>query len=58
MAEAELSLSDSRIDELLAERSEARKNKDYARADEIRDQLDAIGVEIMDSADGTTWKRK
>jgi len=58
MAEAELSLSEAEIDALLVERSEARKNKDYARADEIRDQLDAVSVEIMDAADGTTWKRK
>jgi cysteinyl-tRNA synthetase len=37
---------------LLAERQEARANKDFTRADEIRDQLAELGYEVRDSADG------
>lgn len=46
------------IEGLIAERSEARKSKDFARADEVRDQLTEMGVVIFDSAEGTTWKLK
>lgn len=45
------------IDMLLAERAEARKNKDFARADEIRDSLAAKGVVIEDGPDGASWRR-
>jgi cysteinyl-tRNA synthetase len=41
---------------LITERTEARKQKQWARSDEIRDQLKAMGVTIEDSKDGTTWK--
>ena len=34
----------------------AKANKDFKTADAIRDQLKEMGVEIMDSAEGTTWK--
>ena len=40
----------------IAERNEARKAKDFARADAVREKLKAMGVEIMDTAAGTTWK--
>ena len=40
------------------ERAEARKAKDFSRADAIRDRLSGMGVEIMDSPEGTTWRRK
>ena len=40
-----------------AERNADRKEKDFARADEIRDQLQADGIEIMDSPQGTTWRK-
>jgi cysteinyl-tRNA synthetase len=46
------------INLLIQKRSEARQAKDFARSDEIRDQLAAAGVELLDSADGTTWRRK
>ncbi|MCW4011756.1 MAG: cysteine--tRNA ligase [Candidatus Bathyarchaeota archaeon] len=39
-------------------RMEQRLNKNYALADEIRDRLKEIGVEIQDTSDGTTWKIK
>ncbi|MEZ5939288.1 MAG: cysteine--tRNA ligase [Hyphomonadaceae bacterium] len=47
----------ARIDALVAERIEARKAKDFARADEIRTQLAAEGVEVMDGPQGSTWRR-
>jgi cysteinyl-tRNA synthetase len=47
-----------RVEALLEERANARANGDYDRADAIRDELDEMGVEVMDSADGTTWERK
>lgn len=46
------------IDVLIAERKEARSNKDFARSDEIRDQLAAAGVVLKDGSDGTTWYRE
>lgn len=52
------SLSDAQIEALLAERLDARKNKNFARADEIRKQLDASGILILDGPTGTTWKQK
>ncbi len=47
----------ARIDGLVAARVAARKAKDWAEADRIRDALAAEGVEIMDSAEGSTWRR-
>ncbi len=46
------------IDRLVAERVAARAAKDYALSDKLRDDLAARGVEIMDSASGSTWRRK
>jgi cysteinyl-tRNA synthetase len=48
---------DSRIDALVAERSEAKKNRDFATADRIRDELAAEGVLLEDGAHGTSWRR-
>ncbi len=48
---------DADIDALIQEREEARKNKDYARADEIRDQLKAEGIVLKDTKDGVKWQR-
>ena len=45
------------IDELLAQRQAARKNKDFATADRIRDDLQARGIVIEDSPAGSTWRR-
>ena len=41
----------------IAERNEARKNKDYAKSDAIRDELLAQKIELMDSREGTSWKK-
>ena len=46
------------IDALVAERVAARQAKDYAKSDALRDELAARGVEVMDSATGSTWRRK
>ena len=49
---------DAEIDRLVAERIEARKNKDFATADRVRDELAAQGVVLEDRPDGTTeWRR-
>ncbi len=48
----------ARIEGLIAERAEAKKTKDFARADAIRNQLDDEGIELRDTPEGTTWKSK
>ena len=45
-----------RIEALIAARNEARRLKDWAAADQVRDQLAALGIRIEDGADGTTWR--
>ena len=45
-----------RVEELLVERAAARGNKDWTRADEIRDELNSMGVIVTDSADGPIWE--
>ncbi len=47
---------DSRVDELIAQRKEARAARDFARADEIRQQLTDMNVVIEDTKDGTRWR--
>ena len=49
-------LSADEIEALIEERIAARKNKDFARADEIRDDLKGRGIILEDSPTGTTWK--
>jgi cysteinyl-tRNA synthetase len=44
------------IERLIAERTQARKERNWSRADEIRDELDALGVEVTDTATGPTWQ--
>ena len=55
--EGETGLDDAAIDALIAERLAARKAKDWARADRIRDDLAAAGVILEDGPGGTTWRR-
>jgi cysteinyl-tRNA synthetase len=49
---------DEAIDALVAERNAARAEKNFARADEIRDELLAQGIVLEDGAGGTTWRRE
>jgi len=46
------------IEALINERQHARQNRDFARGDAIRNQLAEQGIELLDSATGTTWKVK
>ncbi len=49
---------DEEIKALIAEREQARNDGDFARADQIRDQLTAQGIILEDTAEGTIWRRK
>jgi cysteinyl-tRNA synthetase len=51
-------LTDEAIDALVAERTQAKKQRNFARADQIRNELAEKGVVIEDSKDGVRWKRK
>lgn len=56
--EAADELLDEEIERLIAERTEARKAKNWARADEIRDLLTARGIVLEDTPQGLRWRRK
>jgi cysteinyl-tRNA synthetase len=49
---------ESEIESLIEARREARRARDFARADSIRTDLEARGIILEDSAAGTRWKRK
>jgi len=51
-------LTDEAIDALVAERTQAKRQRNFARADAIRNELAEKGVVIEDSKDGVRWKRK
>jgi cysteinyl-tRNA synthetase len=51
-------LSDEDIEKLVAEHSQARKNRDFARSDAVRNQLAENGVILENTKDGVRWKRK
>ena len=51
-------MSDADIEELVAERTAAKKARNFARSDEIRAQLLEAGIVIEDTKDGVRWKRK
>ena len=48
---------DGEIEALIEERNQARRDKNFARSDEIRDQLAAQGIVLEDGAQGTRWRR-
>jgi cysteinyl-tRNA synthetase len=51
-------LSDSEVESKIAERTAAKKAKNFARADQIRDELLALGIILEDTKSGIRWKRK
>jgi len=51
-------LSEAEVERLIAERTAARKSRDFARSDRIRDELLEQGIVIEDTRDGVRWKRK
>lgn len=53
----ETGLLDEDVEALIEERLEARRNKDFKRSDEIRDELKAQGIILEDTAQGMRWKR-
>ena len=52
------SLTDEQVEALLVEHREARASRNFARSDEIRDQLLESGIIVEDSRDGVRWRRK
>jgi cysteinyl-tRNA synthetase len=51
-------LVDADIEQLIEQRNQARKDRDFARSDEIRDQLKEQGIVLEDTAQGTRWRRE
>ncbi len=56
--EAPANEEDAEIDALVAQRTQARKDKNWAEADRIRDELNARGIVLTDTPDGVKWSRK
>ena len=56
-AEEEAANSDPEIDALVAARTQAKKEKNFAEADRIRDELKALGIEIIDTPQGAKWRK-
>jgi cysteinyl-tRNA synthetase len=57
-AGAQVEMLEAEIQALIDERQEARRRRDFARADEIRDQLAARGITLEDTKGGVRWKRR
>ncbi len=55
---ASLGVTDAAIEALVTERSEAKKRRNFARADAVRKELEGMGIVIEDTKDGVRWKRK
>lgn len=55
---AQLSLSDAEIEAMIEQRNQARKSRNFAKADAIRKELADKGILLEDSKDGVRWKRK
>ena len=56
-APAQSGEGDAEIEALIAQRAQAKAAKNWAEADRIRDELKAQGIELIDTKEGTTWKR-
>ncbi|MDP9423950.1 MAG: cysteine--tRNA ligase [Pseudomonadota bacterium] len=57
-AEADIVRGEQFIEQKIAERAEAKKNRDFATADRIREELKSEGILLEDGASGTTWRRE
>ena len=57
LVDKEEEVLDEDVEKLIAERQAARKEKNFKRADEIRDQLAAMGIILKDTREGVQWKR-
>lgn len=51
-------ISEQEIEQLIAERTAAKKAKDFAKADAVRQQLDDAGIDIQDTREGVRWRRQ
>ena len=58
MLVAEAAISEADVERLVAERNQAKKSRDFGRADQIRQQLAGQGIMLEDTKDGVRWKRK
>lgn len=52
----QMKLSRAEVDAIVAERTQAREAKDFAKSDELRDKLNAMGIAISDTTQGTLWE--
>jgi len=50
-------VDEKKINELIEKRTSAKKNKDFAESDRIRDELKEMGIELLDTRQGTTWTK-
>lgn len=57
IGQAQLNISDAEIEQLIADRVAAKKAKDFAKSDQIRDALLAQGIVLEDTRQGTVWRR-
>ena len=57
IVETKEEMLDSDIEAMIEERQQARKNRDFARADAIRDELLAKGIVLEDTREGVKWKK-
>ena len=51
-------LDEGRIASLIAARAQARASRNWAEADRLRGEIDAMGIVVKDGAEGTTWELK
>ncbi len=51
-----MGLTHEQVEDLIAQRTQARTDRDWARADALRDELDRMGIVLMDGSEGTNWR--
>jgi cysteinyl-tRNA synthetase len=57
-SDAKSGMTDAEAEQLVAERGQAKKNRDFSLADQIRRDLLEAGIILEDTKEGTRWKRK